>query len=32
MMQNNGEATLLYNPCERKYGCKEGLLRGRYTF
>jgi hypothetical protein len=31
-MQNNGEAGLLYNPHERKYGCKEGLQRGRYTF
>jgi hypothetical protein len=31
-MQNNGEAGLLYSPHERKYGCKEGLHRGRYTF
>jgi len=31
-MQKNGEVGLLYNPHERKYGCKEGLQTGRYTF
>jgi hypothetical protein len=31
-MQNNGEAGLLYNSHERKYGCKGGLQRGKFTF
>jgi hypothetical protein len=31
-MQKNRQAGLLFNPHERKCGCKEGLERGRCIF